>query len=273
MKIILPSRGVLGAKSVDMRQPTYNDIRRLNSLAIEGERAKVAFTEWLLAEGTDLNAITRWDLDYLFTVAAMAVQLQAPTYECHCPQCNKKHKGSYSHAGQELIEYKGQDPLRVKGLPDAFHLLSAQNHKDALEYAAAHHQDDMYTVEQREGESVEQVLERQLWMAYEDAATALTYGRKPDSEGIAYARQLDVVAYLRAAVFQRCFYHGLESSVKRKCECGHEFSVNLSPTIDLVAIDTERFMKQFATVRDVVSFQEFAALSVPEFKALVNSLQ
>ena len=70
MKVVLPSQGVLGTKTVEMRAPTFGDLREMNNSNQTEGLLKVDFVKKLIDPHVDLSKITKMDLDYLFLIAA-----------------------------------------------------------------------------------------------------------------------------------------------------------------------------------------------------------
>ena len=252
MKIILPSKGALGDRVVDMRPATFADLRNVQSLNQEEELLKIEFVQSLVKD-LHLDRITKMDMDYLFIIAAMQVQLNSVGFTVTC-KCGSQIKDLVKFGDQDLIELpKTKLPYHttVGKSKASFTLLSAQNHLDAC----------IYALQQEDFKS-----------AYEDACAAFIFCK--DLSCIEWVKQLDIATYLSAFLFQKSLFHGVVLKKKILCpDCGKVTEVQIKPTTDLIKIDTNVLMDQFVNVTTVLDFDNFLKMTIPEFNTFKETVK
>lgn len=252
MKIALPSLGILGCKSVDIRQPKFEDLRSVQSLNQEEPLLKLQFTQRLLDSKVDLNKITKMDMDYLFVVAAFVIQFNTVKYKFTC-SCGEVVEKKFNLAEQDIIDLpKFKHPYKrlINGTEYQFHLLSAQQAIDACEYAL--NQEDFDS-------------------AYEDACAAFILGKTLGD--IEWVKSLDASVFLAAFLFQKANFHGVRLSSLNTCpKCHKTTKVNINASSKMVRMELNEFMDQYTQISDMVSFEGFLDFTVPEFKAYVEAL-
>lgn len=252
MKIVLPSMGILGCKSVDIRQPKFDDLRNVNSLNQEEPLLKLQFTKRLLDYKADLNKITKMDMDYLFVVASFAIQFNTVKYTYTC-SCGNDIQSKFNLAEQDIVDlpkFKYPYKRKVNGVEYQFHLLSAQQALDACEYA----------LNQEEFDS-----------AYEDACIAFILGKTTND--IEWVKNLDASVALAALLFQKANFHGVRLSERLVCpKCNKTTKVNINASSAMIKLELNQLMDQYTQVSDMVSFEGFLDFTVPEFKAYIEAL-
>lgn len=253
MKVILPSLGILGTRVVDLRPVRFDDLRAVNDMNQDPEMLKTLFTKRLI-DSVDLNKITKYDLEYLYLVSAFSVAFNTVGFKTTCPKCGKEIKSDYDFAEAELQTLqKVKLPIKRKidGVEYSYHLLSAQQHCDALDYAMAFDNPQN---------------------AYADACAAFTLGRKID-EVEDFVKDLSASVYFTTFLFQQCCFHGVKPTAKVTCsDCGSEFETSLKVPVSMITVNITELMNMYASVSDKLSFDNFLSFTVPEFKLFVDSL-
>lgn len=251
MIVKLPSNGILGTKTVDLRQPTFDDIRKSNSFNTEDFLFKSDFVKLLIPTDTNLSKITYWDLEYLFLIAAFAVQFNEVTFKSTC-SCGKQIESNYNLLSQEVVDikpYKLPHVLKLNNKEVRFNILSAQDGIDAAVYAIGN---DNYE------------------QAFQDAIVNKVYGYLADAQ---YSHDLSVAEYLAAFLFHKANFHGVRTVKTVQCpSCQKEFEVEIGVDSSFIHIDLDKIMSMYANVHDVLTFDAFVKLTIPEYKAYIDAL-
>lgn len=254
MKIILPSLGLYGARSVDMSLPTFKDLRAVHSMNIDCEPlVKVQFVKQLCPD-IDLSKITKCDLDYLFAVAALSISYNQITLRIDCPECGESFSHDFKFYEKEIatIDKKIKGPVvrTINDVDYSFHVLTGQNELDAIEYAMAEDNFDE---------------------AYQDAIACFTFGKS--LADIDEVTALPGSIFLTAFIFQQCCFHGFENTEYLKCpHCGKEIYTRAELPSSLIRISLDELTSQYTRVSDQVTFDSFLNFTIPEFKSLVEAL-
>lgn len=252
MKVYLPSSGILGTKSVELRQPTFGDIRNSSSFNSEEAIFKYEFIKQLLSDKFDFSKITKYDLEYLFTIVAFSVQFNSIGWSVKC-DCGKTIKGSYTLEGKDIVvleKYQLPHVLDVNGITLEYNILSASQSIQAAEYALS--KEDFNS-------------------AYEDACAAFIFGKSLSD--IDWVKSLDLSVYLSAFLFQQANFHGLKLEDNCVCPfCGASFPVSINVTSAFVKIDIPTMMKMFASVSSVLSFDAFINFTVSEYRSFIDAV-
>lgn len=256
MKVLLPSHGILGQKSVNMRIPTFRDIHEIQSYNTDPLLRRYHFVE--LITDADFKRVTTMDVEYLFSAAAFSLMYNMVEYKPECPKCKSK-VSSYVRLSdldiKELRLHPSDLPYhkRIKGVKYSYTLLSAQQMLDAYDY----------------GQFAQSGEESS---AFEDAQVALIMG-KQFSDIDTYVKKLPVSVYLAAFLFQKLNYHGLEYVATARCrECGEQFKFRFKLTEEVLKFDIENMMSKFASVSSYINFNDFMSMSIIDFNAFVKDL-
>ena len=97
---------------------------------------RAQFVKLLLTDKVDFNKITKYDLDYLFSVAAFSLKFNSVIYDVTC-DCGKKLSNKFDVAEKAVRTLDKVKLPYLKKIGDTeynFHILSAQQHIDACEY-------------------------------------------------------------------------------------------------------------------------------------------
>lgn len=252
MKIYLPSSGILGLKVVEMRQPTFADLRSANSFNMQDTLFKYSFVKNLLPDGVDFSKMTYYDLEYLYTISAFSVQFNEVGFSMKC-DCGKVVTGRYSLEGQELVDIKKYTlphKVTISDVEYSYTILSAAQAVSAAEHA---------------------LQEEDYGTAYEDACACFIFGK--DLSALPWVKALPLSVYITAFLFQQANFHGISLTVDLKCPfCGREQTARLKVSPEYVLIDVQKFMNMYASVSDVLSFDAFTKFTIPEYKSYIDAL-
>ena len=251
MKVVLPSLGALGIKTVDLREPKIKDLREIaNSNKIDS-LIRLDLVKLLIDEKVSLDKITKYDSDYLFTIAALSIQFNSLAYQLQCPHCKRQIHTELNLEDKELITLEDRKfPIKVvvNGVERTYRLLSAQDEIDIVDYALSTDGDYQTLYENM---TVSKIL----------------------SEPIENINELHSGTYLSALLFNQAMYHGIPTQNKIQCpNCNKTVNVLMEPTSKMLPLSTTDLISHFASVHDVLSFESFLDLTIPEFSTLIKSL-
>jgi len=252
MKVILPSLGIYGCRSVDMRPATFDDLRAANYMNSECEGLiKLQFIKRL--SDVDFTKITKCDADYLFAVAALSISFNTVNYSVSCSHCNHTISREFIFQEKEIDTLdKIELPVvrKINGVEYSYRIPSAQDELNAIEYALS--QDDFET-------------------AYQNAMACFIFNK--GLESIDEVRGYDAAVYLSAFVFNQCCFHGFNNLEKLTCpHCGAEVVTRVRIPASLISIDLSSIMESYSRVSDQLSFDSFLKFTIPEFSTLIESL-
>ena len=252
MKVTLPSQGILGTKTVEMRAPTFGDLREMNNTNQIDGIVKLQFVKRLVDPHVDWSKVTKMDLDYLFLIAAFSLQFNRVTYKVRCPKCGNIYSKEFRLDDKEIttVSKKGYPyKTKINGMDLEYSVLSVAQEEQALEYA----------LQSEDFES-----------AYEDACAAFILGKS--IEQIDEVRKIDASIYFSTFLYQQCMFHGVILEESLNCSCSHKSKVRLNADASLVQVSIQDLMRQFAEVSDHMSFEGFLSFTIPEFSAYIESL-
>ena len=256
MKIILPSNGLLGTRWVDMREPTFADLRRTVSEATADEYLfKYEFVKGLCE--FDDNKITMDDILYLYDLSAAMVSFNTIDFKVNCDECDTTIESQFSFVTDEVpIHTLHKDSRKCsKKIEDreyVFHILSAADGVDIHTYGLDDTEKDKMI---------------------EEATVCKVLGYNITDENIEKVRQLPVSIYVACFLFIKANKHGMVIAKKVKCpKCGKESAVRFDLDSSWVKIDLPTFIGQYAQVRDCLDFKSFLKFTLPEYKNFVEYL-
>lgn len=254
MQIILPSLGVFGKRSVNMRPATFDDLRAVHTMNEDCEPlVKIQFVQRLCSD-LDLSKISKYDLDYLYAVAALSISFNAVSYTVTCPDCGELLSKEFLFSEKEIKtlpkKVKFPQVRKIGGVDYAFHLLSGQNEMDAIEYAMS---EDDFDV------------------AYQDAIACFTFGK--GLESVDEVRGYPASIFLAAFIFQQCCFHGLDNAEEVECNnCHKSILTRVALPSSLIQVDLSTITAQYTKVSDQMSFDSFLSFTIPEFETLLGTL-
>lgn len=254
MKIILPSNGLLGTKYVDLREPTWGDLRGTMSATNDEFLFKHEFVKKLCE--FDDNTITMDDVQFLYETAAAMVSFNTLKSKVKC-ECDTELSVEFSFVEDEIpvhtLHKESRKCKKTIGDTDyVFHILSAQDGVDIHTYA----------LDDTEQEKM-----------IEEATVCKVLGYDITEENIERVRTLPVAIYVACFLFIKANKHGMEIRKQVKCpKCQKVLNVRAELDSSWVKIDLPSFIAQYAQIRDCLDFKSFLKFTVPEFKNFVEYL-
>ena len=250
MKVKLPSNGLFGSKTIDLREPTFEDIRKSWSLNQEEPLFKIQFVQQLA--NIDLSKVTKQDIEYLFTIAAFSIQFNTVLFSTKCT-CGNVINNTFSLPECDVVDikpYKLPYKTKVDGVDCSFTVLSAQQDLDACEYALS---------------------EEDFNSSYEDALATL--GLCKSLSDVELVRNLPSSVYLASFLFQQANFHGVDLVKEVVCpHCGATLRCKVSVDSSYVKMKIETLMDIYASLSKIISFETFAKFTVPEYTAYIKAL-
>lgn len=260
MRIDLPSAGKFGIFSVEMRSPKIGDLRAVNELSSVESIAKTDFVKMLMTKPEDLDKVSIYDRDYLFLLAAAAVNMNKFDFTVQC-ECGNNIEDSFDISDVD-VETLGKDvEISVKKEIDGevynFHLPTVAEEQKAVQWVLS--VDEAYNDENIFGNR------------NQDALVATVLGKEVNDDNIEWVKQLDLKIYFAALFFIQCEAHGVQPSKITECPKCHKKALTLIPVVKaLTQITTEDIMRKFVKISGEMSFEAFCDLTVPEFETLLS---
>lgn len=259
MKVILPSNGILGTKWLDMREPTYGDLRGTINATPDEYLFKYEFVKGLC--DFDPKTISADDLEYLYDIAASAVTFNILAFKIACPKCGTEVKGRFDINNDDIpVATLKKDCKKCKktidGVEYVFNILSAQDALDIHTYAFEEGDEDKYN------------------KMIEEATVCKVLGYDITEENIKrVTSQIPIAIYVGCFLFINANKHGMVLVKDLKCpQCGEEVRTRFDVDSSWIRLELSDFVEQFAMVRDCLDFQSYLKFTVPEFKHFVEFL-
>jgi len=255
MKVILPSNGLLGTRWVDLREPTFADLRSTIRATEDQFLFKHEFVKRLCE--FDDNKITMDDVQYLYDVAATAVTFKTVTFSVKCPECGAIAKSDFMFGESETpVRTLDKDSRRcsktIEGVEYHFHILSA------ADGVAIH----TYALDDDDSERM-----------IEEATVCRVLGYDITDESIEKVRNLPIAIYVACFLYINANWHGMDIRKEVECTaCGKKSTTKITLDSSWVKMDLAAFIGQFASVRDCLDFKSYLKFTVPEFKNFVDYL-
>lgn len=254
MKILLPSIGLLGQRSVTVKVPTFADIYKIQDFKGDDFVQKVEFLK--LISNMEFDKVTMCDMEYVFQLIAFALLNNTVIYDFTCKNkdCKRKYKQAIQLLDQEIVQLK----IKARHLPFSKRIYGKKY---------------TYTIP-----SVSQVMEAYELAQYEedeeraftDLQVALIMGHPCDRK---YAQQLPVSVYAAALVFQEVNFHGIKNEFTTKCpECGKINTYAFKVTSNVLNFDKEAIMSKYVNACESLSFIDFMEMSIRGFNDFVSAL-
>lgn len=249
MKVLLPSNGLFGQKSVKVRIPTFADIRAAQDQTDEFD-AKYSFVQSV--SNIDPNKITVEDADYLFTILVFSVLLNSVSYDIEC-SCGNKYKHFINLTDCDVIDLKERKfPFKKRILFSKYkyNLLTLQQLIDAHDYAQ--YKDDVE-------------------LAFSDAQVAFSMGIPlKDTKKVS---KIPTGAYISSFVFRKHYYHGIDPIVTAICpHCKKETKFKFTVSMENLKFSVDDLMSKFVPLSSRISFADFLSMSILDFNAFVSQL-
>lgn len=255
MKIALPSRGLLGTKIIDLRAPTFGDLRNVNSMNQQEGLLIDQFTVGLFESPVDLSTITKFDLDYCYAIAVGSLSFNKITFDHVCKKCGTVTEGEVLFGEQDVISLrKERYPFRQKinGVDYEYHILSAKQDIDAWEYALT--QEDEQS-------------------AYEDACVAFILGKTV--EDMDWVHKLPASIFISALAYQQYNFHGVHLDSIVECsnpDCRDKTRVRIKLSSTSIRVDLSNLMQRYTDVSHSASFETFFSFTMNDYKTFVDAL-
>ena len=255
MKVILPSNGLLGTKWVDLREPTFGDLRKTMSATNDEYLFKYEFIKGLCE--FDPKTITMDDVQYLYEIAASAITFNTLKFKVTCGECGNEIDEEFSFANDDVpVVTLHKDSRKCKKKVGdeiyIFHILSASDGVDIHTYA----------LDDDESEKM-----------IEEATACKVLGYDINDENIEKVRNIPISIYVACFLFVKANKHGMVIQKKMVCpKCGNKTNMKIELDSSWVKIDLPTFIAQYAQVRDCLDFKSFLDFTIPEFKNFVEYL-
>lgn len=255
MKVILPSNGLLGTKWVDLREPTFEDLRKTYSATIDDEYLyKYEFIKSLC--DFDESKITMDDVIYLYEISVAAISLNTIKIEVTC-DCGNKVESEYTYLDDDVpVRTLNKESRRCKttlgDIEYNFNILSAKDGLDIHTYAL--------------GDSDNEKM-------VEEATVCKVLGYEITDDNIEKIRKIPCSIYASCFIFINANKHGMSVVKKVKCpHCNKEMNVKINLDSSWSKMDVPTFISQYASIRDCLDFKSFLKFTIPEFKSFVEYL-
>lgn len=255
MKVVLPSKGLLGTRCVDMREPTYGDLRKTISATDDEYLFKYEFVSGLCQ--FDSTKITMDDVQYLYDVAVTAITFNTLHIRAKCGECGTEIDCEFSFIEDEvpiknLHKESRKCKKKINDTEYVFHILSAQDGVDIHTYA----------LDDTESEKM-----------IEEATVCKVLGYDITDENIEKVRNLPVSIYIACFLYIKANEHGMVIRKKAKCpKCGNDAYIRIRLDSSWVKADLPTLIAQYAKIRDCLDFKAFLDFTVPELKNFVEYL-
>lgn len=259
MRIELPSAGKFGVFSVEMRSPKIGDLRHVSELSDVESIAKTDFVKSLMKEPQDLDNVSIYDRDYLFLLAAAAVNMNSFDFSVRC-ECGNTINDSFDISDVDVETLSADVQIKVDkqidGVNYQFHLPTVKEEQQAVQWVltedAAYNDKTVFSNRNQ------------------DAMVAVVLGKEVNNETVQWVRDLDLKIYFAALFFIQCEAHGVQPVKVTECPKCHKKTMTIIPVVkSLTQVTTEDIMRKFMRVSGDMSFEAFCDLTVPEFETLL----
>lgn len=257
MEIYLPSNGKIAVNKVEMRQPKIMDIRKSQEYSDISEVRKTQFVKDLCKNPEQIDEITTYDRDYLFTIAVSSLNMNKISFKSTCSDKTCRHKTNDFIFIPDVEPVFLTDPVEcqktILGETYNFRLLRVKDEIKAIDYANI---DDL-TFEQRK----------------EDALVCAALSWEVNDENINKVKNLDLSVYYAAQFFQICCPHGLNLQKTVTCaKCGKKTIVVMEVTGRMLNLNMAIIMDRFASLTGKLDYKSFLDMTLPEYNFLIESL-
>lgn len=249
MKVVLPSNGLLGTKWVNLREPTFEDLRKTQHATEDEYLFKYEFIKGLCE--FDDTKITMDDVQYIYEVSATAVTFNTVTMSVKCRNCDTKITSDFMFGESEMnVRTLDKDARKcskvIEGVEYNFHILSAADGVAIHTYAL----DD---------EDSERMIE--------EATVCRVLGYDITDASIEKVRNLPIALYVACFLYIKANWHGMDIKKEVECpNCGTKHTMQIHLDSTWVKMDLPTFIAQFAAVRTCLDFKSFLKFTVPEFQ-------
>lgn len=246
MRVILPSKGFFGTKSLRLRNLTIDDLRKIDEFNNDDFIKKFSLVK--LLTDVDFNKISYNDLEYLYQLALYGCTHHTAIFRLKCPECGKEFNSDFYLSSAEvktLDKKNAQFNKYVNGVKFNFRILSAQDVLDCYDYSlfSEHH------------------------LTFEQCLTLQTACGSLEGPYPPYFYESLV------NTFNRLNFHGLDLRTPSVCtHCKHKFHYDASLSMDIFKGALEKIMGSFANVCDFISFEDLLKFTVYDYSTFITNL-
>lgn len=248
MKVVLPSLGVLGLRSVDLNPIRFSDIREIQNFSPDENLARLELMHILLPN-VDFSKITRWDVEYLYTISIFSTLYGNISFDVTCPDCKESIPSNIMIDGMDVkqLDVTKKISKKINGVKYTYNHLSAKQFEDALIYSQ--------TAEDEQ-------------QAYEDFIVSCILGIPVNK-----VHDLSALVYMSAFLFFEMSFHGVHLAKEIECpKCKRKFKSIVNIPLDTIKLDISKIMSHFASISDVITFDDFNNMTIPEYDHFIKSL-
>lgn len=257
MRIVLPSRGVLGCKEVDFHIPVYANLRELSLHNYGEDEIGYEFVKLLLADPTDLDRMTFQDKDYLLTIAVSALHMNSIALDVKCP-CGNTMKVNYVLGDQEVQDLEEGTPKSITktclGKDYTYSFLSATEERDVSKWASDRAVSDPSKFRD----------------FYSEGFICRTFGFPLTEEALKEVSDYNFHIYMSALLFREMCFHGVSNLVHSMCpKCGAKLNVIVPFEKSLMSWSTQKVVTEFMRVSNIIGgFDAFLNLTISELEQM-----
>lgn len=251
MKVILPSHGVFGQNTVDVRTPLIKDLREISDYAQNDTLKKIKYVQML--SDIKLNKVTYFDVEYIYDLLCFATLYSKFDQSVHC-ECGKDFDATVFLGDLDIVDLKVPNGLPITVNDYNFTLLTAQEYHDI---------------------TVQSCYEDNEQLAFNDFLVSYTLcHRTLDYQQVKkYVDRLPVSVYLSAVAFHDYYYHGLTRSVNVKCpSCGKPHTVDFKFDVAALHFDTDTLMSNYATLASYIGFEDILNMTADEWSLFISKI-
>lgn len=263
MKVVLPSMGLLGCKSVNLSIPVYANLRELSLIPYNEEEIGYEFVKMLLEDPTDLDRMTFQDKDYLLIVAVSSLHLNNIALNAQC-SCGNVERINFVLQDQEVLDLEEDTPKCISkecfGETYNYNFLSATEEMNVVRWAKSQVPDTV------SGEEADKIYRNK----YLEGFICKTFGFDINEENLVKVANYNMHVYMSALLFREMAFHGIPGVVTSTCsKCGKHLNVIVPFAKSLMNWSTQKIVDEFMQVANIVGgFKAFLDLTVSELEQM-----
>jgi len=256
MIIYLPSNGMMGPFSVDMREPTIAILKKSRNYSQYNLIRKYEFVRDLTSP-KEAGSMTVFDLDYVFIIGVAALTMNMIAYSIKCA-CGRRLKEELN-VGERL-------PLRLpRGIPKTVTKVVSDKELTFTKLSV----DDFIKVE----EYALDLPDEDYIDNRDDAVVAMTLFNSLDKAVMDNINNLTLAQYYQAIAYQGYHIHGIDLTSEVVCpECGHKSLVSFPINGDLLEFDVTEMLASHVRMANFVTYQDFMDFTLVDYNQYVQSL-
>lgn len=250
MRVLLPSKGILGQNSVRLKIPNFGLLHDLQTYNKDEFYRKYFIVQ--NCTNVKLNKVTGNDVDYLYTLILFLSCYNKIAYTVTC-DCGHTESVDVRIADYDIKQLNLSKPYYykvIKGFKYKFSLLSAQQEFDIYDWSQYSDNEEL---------------------AFEESKVCAILGH--DFKDVEYARKLKNYVYVAALLWPKINYHGIENVAKTTCpSCGKEISFRFEVNSSILDYNLDKLLDRFIGVSSYVSLDDFLKLSIHDYNHLVENI-